>query len=96
MRCSSNIAEVCGSDGITYSNACLMLGESCRAGKPYVVKVSDGKCKSNWKSTFLVSSLKKKHLLIIGICDMNNNIFLTFEIVWTIQYTTYNDKKNYL
>ena len=40
-------AEVCGSDGKTYSNACFMLGESCQAGTPYVSVVSEGKCKSN-------------------------------------------------
>ncbi len=45
VRCSFKRAEICGSDGKTYRNACLMLGESCRAGTPYVVKVSDGKCK---------------------------------------------------
>ena len=44
--CPYNIAYVCGSDGVTYTNECTMRAESCLAGKPNVRKAYDGKCGS--------------------------------------------------
>ena len=43
-NCPYNIAYVCGSDGVTYSNECQMRAESCQAGKMNVFKLHDGEC----------------------------------------------------
>jgi len=43
-NCPYNFAEVCGSDGKTYSNECVMRVESCQAGNPGVRKAYDGPC----------------------------------------------------
>lgn len=38
--CDSRLSEVCGSDGITYANACKMRQESCITGKTIYQKYS--------------------------------------------------------
>jgi len=44
--CPYVFAEVCGSDGKTYSNECAMRVESCQAGNPGVRKAHDGPCRN--------------------------------------------------
>jgi len=42
--CSYKPKEVCGSDGKTYLNECIMKYETCQAGNSGVRKAYDGPC----------------------------------------------------
>jgi len=42
--CTRQLAYICGSDGVTYMNECLMRHKSCKS-KTAIVKVYEGKCR---------------------------------------------------
>jgi coxsackievirus/adenovirus receptor len=44
IRCLRNLKPVCGSDGETYSNECVMRTTACKQRKA-IVKVYDGECR---------------------------------------------------
>nr|P16895.1 RecName: Full=PI-actitoxin-Avd5a; Short=PI-AITX-Avd5a; AltName: Full=Non-classical Kazal-type elastase inhibitor [Anemonia sulcata]1Y1B_A Chain A, Elastase inhibitor [synthetic construct] len=43
LICTMQYDPVCGSDGITYGNACMLLGASCRSDTP-IELVHKGRC----------------------------------------------------
>ena len=44
IACQKNLAPVCGSDGKTHSNACVMSKAACDAGKA-IIAVHNGPCR---------------------------------------------------
>lgn len=50
--CTADYSPVCGTDGQTYSNLCLMKVSACEQGMMIKVK-SPGKCKSKWAFNLL-------------------------------------------
>jgi hypothetical protein len=44
VDCANTVAPICGSDGITYRNVCLMTTHACQHADPSLTKLYDGPC----------------------------------------------------
>lgn len=74
IQCPSGFSRVCGTDGVTYNNKCLMKVVTCTRNEHEVTVAAKGQCTYGMSSLLQYLELLLAFLYLGGICSQSRPV----------------------